>query len=396
LGHLILMSKRKKIALASIIAVLITPVFITLLVLQNPPWAHSPVIRNAQALVSAAILSSLDVVDIPANQRLYPVTKIKTQKLEALKAGRVMILTADEISPASFKEPPGLDDHFVIATIDPVDVEGKNTVTKRKLIGAVDRLAIDGKIDLIIEATASDSARANSWGQKEVRCLQEAGVVRCVIFDGGHHTNTLPLQPDILLLPVIKRKGEDYVSHWYTRDSVQVSKLRKALSESGMDTVIAEFPRNGIPIKNPSGMALIAKQAILKMTEEAEGTPGDKEMGILPTNRTAQPDSVGDRSSSINNSLFVWIKAGPGETKEDILKQLSGEIDKQKKAGGEIERIYAGITFGISRFPHAGEKIEFNGEELEGFLNKRISKKVTVLTEPFSTWDLYIEKFTRR
>lgn len=71
------------------------------------------------------------MVDIPDNQKLYPAAKIKTRKLEALKAGKVKVLTADKISLANFKEPPGLDDHFVIATIDPVDVEGKTVEVDR-------------------------------------------------------------------------------------------------------------------------------------------------------------------------------------------------------------------------------------------------------------------------
>jgi len=388
------MSTRKRIVLISIIAALVIPTLITLLILQNPPWVHSPIVRNAQALVSTAILTNLDAVDIPDNQRLYPAAKIKARKLEALKAGKVKVLTADGISLANFKEPPWLDDHFVIATIDPVDVEGKTVEEKRRLIGAVDRLAINGKIDLIVEATASDTARANAWGLSGVKQLNEAGVIRCVIFDGGHHINTLPLQPDILLLPVIKHKGEDYISHWYTRDSVPMQKLRKTLNGSGMDAVIAKFPRNGIPVKNPSGMALIAKQAILKITEEAESISGDKK--VLPPGRATQPGSVGSRSGSLNKHLFVWVKASPGETKADILRKIGREIDKQKVGSREVERIYAGITFGMSRFPHVSKKVEFDGEELEEFLDKRIPQEVTVLTEPFSTWDIYLEEFISR
>lgn len=50
----------------------------------------------------------------------------------------------------------------------------------------------------------------------------------------------------------------------------------------------------------------------------------------------------------------------------------------------------------MSRFPHVSKKVEFDGEELEEFLNDKIPHKVTVLTEPFSTWDIYLEELTPR
>jgi len=371
------MSKRAKIILVSVIAIVLVPTFILILALQNPLWANTPFSRGIEENFSRFILSHFNVMTVPEGQNLSKITKLSPAKLSELRSGKIKILSARDISGKGFKEPAHLSDCFVIATIDPVDIEGKRESERRRILTAVDDLAAKGKVDVVVEATASDIARGNPWGFREVKRLNGAGVLRCVIFDGGHHIGTLPLMPDIILTPVLYYNNELCASHWFTRDSVPIDKLRKALKREGMDILIARFSRNGIPAKNPTAMGMLASQAISNMAKAAAAEKNN------PENNPA---------SKKKGSLFISFDAGESPTREHVLEVLRDIVKEKTKTNEKIGRVYAGITYGTSHFPHISEKVTFSTGKLEAFLNKRLHYKVTVMSEPAGTWDAYLHR----
>lgn len=369
------MSKRAKIILVSAIALLLIPTIILMLALQNPPWVNGPFSRNIQENFSRFILSHFNIVTVSKGQNLSTISKVSPAKLRKLAAGDITILSAGDIASKGFKEPTNPSASFIIATIDPVDIENKSEPERRRIITAVDDLAVRGKADAVVEATASDIARANPWGIREVKRLHDAGVLRCVIFDGGHHIGTLPLMPDIILTPVIYYNNKLCASHWFTRDSVPIGQLRKTLDSEGMDIIIARFSRNGIPAKNPVSMGMLASQAIGNMAKQ-----------------TAANKQSPNKNTIKKGALFVSFDAGVSPTKGHILAVLRDLVKQKSNAHKKTGRVYVGITYGTSHFPHISEKVTFTTGELERFLNERLPYRVRVMSEPVSTWDIYLHK----
>ncbi|MHB8841533.1 MAG: hypothetical protein ACYC56_07070 [Candidatus Aquicultor sp.] len=384
------MSKRAKVILISVIAIILVPTLILIAGLANPSLANTPILRTFLQNFSKFFLSHVDVITIPEGQNLGRISTLSPAKVDALKSGKVTILSALDISRKNFKEPTGLSSRFVIVTIDPVDLEGQREAERRRIITAVDDLGVQGKVDAIVEATASDIARANPWGFTEVKRLRDAGVLRCVILDGGHHIGSLPLMPDIILTPVLRYDDGLCASHWFTRDSAPIEKLRATLNNEGMDIIIAQFPRNGIPVKNPIAMGMLAGQAITKLTKTPtiDKGPPDRKQIAKPTQRSGNTA----RNHIKKGSLFVSFDSGISPTKEHILKVIKDIIKEKTRASEKTERVYVGITYGTSHFPHISDKVSFTTGELERYLNKRLPYKITVMSEPASTWDVYLHR----
>lgn len=339
---------------------------------------------------SSFILSRFNIVSIPNGQILGPVANLASPKRRALESGKVWVITATEIAGKTYKNPPNFKDYYVVATIEPVDLQQKSPKERRKIIQAVDNFAIEEKIDAIVEATSADTARANSWGMREAEKLREAGVIRCVMFDGGHHVATLPLEPDILLVSTTYYKGKPYASHWFTRDSVPTWKLRGVLNSEAISSVIAEFPRNGLPIKNPGAMANLAAQAILNIVK---AYPKEKEVLHFKKIKKSPESAIGGGESGIRKaSLFMSLEVSTDYNEQSLLDRVTSEIKKRECSDKKIEHVYIGLSFGSSKFPFRSRKVNFSMDDLENLINKRFPYKVTILSEPVSTWDIYLSR----
>lgn len=391
----------RRIILIALAIIVITPLFVTMLALQNQPWTHSPVVRKTQAFISTIILSHFDVVTIPGNQNPLPnpdlpLARIAPHKYRALRSRNITILTTNEVmskKSSEYNTRIKSKDSFIIAVIETLDLLGKTQTEKRKIIEKVDDLALKRKIDAIVEATASDNVSNNIWGLKRTGRLHKAGVIRCVIFDGGHHIGPLELAPDILLVPVTRHKKALYASHWFTRDSIPVWKLERLLKDENMDCLVALFPRDGLPVKNSKGMAMIALQAILKIMEElgdGKSTPNYKPATQLK--QTPQQQQNHNNSSSKTKPIFISLKVSPKDDETTILKKLKNKIKSKQKDEEKIDRVYVGLTFGISQFPYKSERIKIKTSRLETSLSKNLPHKITVLSEPLSTWDIYLAR----
>jgi hypothetical protein len=379
--------RKRRVILVIVLFILLTPVFITILALQNPPWTRSPTFKNIQSFVSSLILSRINVVTIPEGQDIGRIAGLPFTKLLAIQKGDIEIISASALPDRDSK---GLLNRFTIATIEPLDLMGKSEEEQRRIITAVDDLAVRKRIDAIVEATTSDLIRSSNWGMGEVQRLRDAGVVRCVIFDGGHHVGSLQLKPDILLVPITYYDGEPYAGHWFTRDAVSIVKLKRALNRAGIDSMIAQFPRFGIPIKNRDGMAKIAAQAILRAVKNS-----NQDSATLTEDRFSHIAPDDESGEQLENSLFLSLSADCKANEEDILKQVREAVQKSEQGAGKrkIEHLCIGLTFGNSRFPHISEPVETDSEGLEAFLNKNLPYRVSILSEPLSTWDIYLYRF---
>jgi hypothetical protein len=388
-------SAMRRIILATLLVVVLAPTVIGILALQNGPWTHSPIIRNGQSLIAGAILSRIDLVSIAEGEDPPRQTSLSPAKVAALQNDKIAIVSSSNL--ASLEQPQKADS-FIIATIEPLDLVGKRRAAQRELIEAIDDAAVAGKIDAIVEATASDALRAGKWGERAVIRLRATGVIRCVIFDGAHHVGSLALAPDIMIIPVTNHAGETYAAHWFTRDAVPLKLLEEVLRDNNIDSTIAQFPRAGVPIKNRNGMAWLAAQAI-RATATAEKTVGQNTGRARHTSAipTQQSNERHEHGYSGVNSRFISItidceNGGTQAVKPRILNALKGKIRPGGRNDREVGRVYLGLTTGNSCFPHMSEAAGFDRQELEMYLNKHLPYHVTVLSEPLSVWDIYIKR----
>jgi hypothetical protein len=362
---------------------------IGMLALQNGPWTHSPIIKNGQSLIAGMILSRVDLVSMPEGRGLSPSVPLPPMKIRALEKGDIDIVSASNLAHLG-KQPQG--ERFVIVTIEPLDLIGKGTAEQRRIIEGVDNLAILGKIDAIVEATASDALRAGEWGKRGTIRLRAAGVIRCVLFDGGHHIDSLPLAPDILIVPVTEYKGEAHAAHWFTRDAVPLRVLTRTLRDSGIESAIALFPRAGIPVKNRDGMAWLAAQSVRKAieTERAGEHTRDKSTPALDP-------AVSKTGYPVTEGRFISLSVdcengGTNMVKPRILSELRGKIRPVGRNSAGTENVYLCVTIGNSCFPYRSKDAGFNRRELEAYLDKRMPYNITVLSEPLSVWDIYLAR----
>lgn len=374
-----LSTSRVKLALAVLTAVILMSFITVFIMLMNPPWVHTPLLQNSQAALSRMILTYRDVVKVDDRANGANNIVLTPAKFAAVKEGNLTIITASDIRHGQLHAVKNNKQSFVIATIDPADIEDLSLKEKQVAIEAVDALALSGKIDAIVESSASDLARANDWGLRQAKLLNKAGVIRCVLFDGGHHVETLPLAPGVLLVPVTNYKGQAYASHWFTRDSVSLSKLQDLLKREQIGSAIAQFPRNGVPVKNSPGMALLAAQAISKLAK---------------THSNAGPVKQAKTATRHNSPAFISLTIKGAQKEGSILQKI--ELEARKRAANKnpalkttAKRVYIGITFGNSQFPYQSTNIGLTGSEIEAELNARLPQDIVVLSEPLSTWDIY-------
>lgn len=390
-------NRLRRILLATLLGAVLAPIATGIFALQNGAWTHSPIIRNGQSIIAGAILSRVDLVSVSEVKNPSSLTSLTAAELTALSDGNIAIISSSNLASL---ERPRKAGSFVIATVEPLDFVGKSQAAQRKLVETIDAAAAAGKIDAIVEATASDTLRAGEWGKRAVIKLRAAGVIRCVIFDGAHHIGTLALAPDILIIPVTNHAGETHAAHWFTRDAVPLKLLEEVLRDNNIESTIAQFPRAGIPIKNRDGMAWLAAQAIRNAaaakteTIGAQSTGGARHASAASAQHSDGHYGYGNQGE---NACFVSITIDyvSGETqlvKPRILKALKGKIRPGGRNDRAVEHVYFGLTTGNSRFPYGSQAAGFDRRELEGYLNKHLPYKITVLSEPLSVWDIYLQR----
>ncbi|MDI3279875.1 MAG: hypothetical protein QJR13_00690 [Bacillota bacterium] len=129
---------------------------------------------------------------------------------------------------------------------------------------------------LVVDASHADGARAGAAGHRSLELLRQAGVARAVLFDGGHHLHTLPLRPDLLLVPVLRGpEGRLYVAHAYLKDALPLSELQALLERlfpPAERPVVLVLPRL-IYVKDRRTLAALGEVAVDRVREELKSLP---------------------------------------------------------------------------------------------------------------------------
>jgi hypothetical protein len=372
-----------------IVFCLAVPAYIFFSALQNPAWINTPFAKRIESFVSGALMANINVVTIPTNQVLHPIAGLTKDKMQKIENGDYAIVSATDINTAHGVDKGVAKNRFVIATIGPVDLAGKDTGGKHSVIENVYRSAFGGDIDAVVESTEADIMMSSPWGHPLISRLYESGAIRCVIFDGGHHIGSLGLKPNILLTPVMFYKNELHATHAFTRDSVNIDRLEQTIEREYVGSTIVELSRMGIPVKNSSVMGKLGYQAILNISrltnQKTSSETGES------ANNTTQKGKSGDNLKYIpmrSSIVFVSCDVGNSPTKNDIYLAIKSAVEKQVKPGQKVRRVYAGITYGECQFPQKIPVPTYTDKELQDYLLKRLPYYTEMMSEPVSTWDI--------
>lgn len=127
-------------------------------------------------------------------------------------------------------------------------------------------------IDAVVDASAADALRLTARGRKTVEELRKAGILRAVVFDGGHHLPGLALAPEIAFLPVMDVDGIAYACHARSADAVAIPALRRLARAGGVRTAFYTTPRLVTMAKTKRAMAILLAKAFRRPSPPAGET----------------------------------------------------------------------------------------------------------------------------
>lgn len=206
----------------------------------------------------------------------------------------------------------------------------------------------------VVECSGMDAWHTSSQGKKFLDRMYPQ-FYRVVVFDGGHHLPTLGLQPDVILVPVLR----GYAVHSYTQDGIKVDILVELAREAGIPTVIATVPRWGL-VKRDKCLDKLALRTITRAGYTSKTNTGSSQ---------ASP-GVG----KINGRVFAYVGVNNAKSPE----QLAAVI---KNMQGELHKVYLAFDYGAIDLESA---IQFT-RKLSGYLKvevKRVNEPVKITT----TW----------
>jgi hypothetical protein len=428
----------KIVTILVVVFCLAIPVFAFISALQNPAWVNSPAAKRVESSISGALLGNINIVTIPTSQVLHPLAGLTKDELHEIENGNYAIVSATDIDTGHGVNKELARNKFVVTTIGPIDLAGKDLAAKHRIVETVYKSAFEGDVDAVVESTEADIMMSSPWGHPLVSKLYESGAMRCVIFDGGHHIGSLGLKPNILLIPAMFYKNELYATHAFTRDSVNIEKLKQTIEREFVGSTIVEFSRMGIPVKNSSVMGKLGYQAILNIsrlttqktsqesseyaknsvmnsdgvndirnaskesTATASGnraTNGSQDSTVTSTasmraNSTTNTQTNNQDSNKLkyipmrSSIIFVSCDVGNSPTKDDICLAIKKAVDRQVKHGQKVRRVYAGITYGECQFPQGIPVPAYTNKELQDYLLKKLPYYTEIMSEPVSTWDI--------
>jgi len=146
---------------------------------------------------------------------------------------------------------------FLVLANTPGEYQWISPEYRRWLLEASTEAAIAWGVDAVVDASAADGLRTTGGGRETARRLRQAGILRAVILDGGHHLPALALQPDLAILPVLHVQGTDYACHVRLRDAVPWPALARLVRIAGLRTAFYTTPRLLTMAKTRNAMAVL-------------------------------------------------------------------------------------------------------------------------------------------
>jgi len=313
--------------------------------------------------------------------------------LAKLKAERVKVVTATEAITLAAKEPVEIDDNFLIIVNTPYDYQGKTMAQQLKLLAESTAAAEKLGAKLVIDSSTPDQLRATKQGYAGVLALKEAGIMRMVIFDGGHHLPTLALNPELAVMPVTKAQdGQTYINHPYLRDAISQAAVTEIVRDIKTDTILFEIPRLRAIVKPKSAMGEVARQALLQIGAQKDvvATLG----GTAETIYELSGVALGKRTVRAANGTVLMTLVLNGETNpQTITTQIKSRLMALDDFES-IKEVKVAIVYGDSTF-RALLKQMVDPVALSQAVEALAAEEkmsIKLVNIPYSSWDLYWSK----
>lgn len=327
-------------------------------------------VRGIFAFYSERLLS------IPTGQspqNFSSLAGLSPEKVRLLKQGRVEVLGVSNLPLSKGAKRSS----FKILVILPSDLERRTFARKRELLMGWFEQAAQLRVDVVVEPTAADLFHSSPVGSRLARFLHEEGILRVVVFDGGHHVVGMPLQPDVYLIPRLLFSRKAVIAHWFARDAVLEKSLLDILKKEKIRSAVAEF-KYPFLVKTQFGMSYLARRALVLMLKEHPITKG--------MSRPPFPDVKASYGVVANDRGAVFLSV---DYCRDPEKLAAGVGDLLRKVSGRPRIVYLGLTYGLSSFPRIGPEISPGRREIEESLTKRLKLRVRLVSHPASAWDYY-------
>lgn len=218
------------------------------------PLVTNSLFRRVEDLVSTSIAAALvpvtpcDLAPPPPRRERRPATVVALEP-RAL----IQIWQAGGTLPAKA---------FVVLANTPAEYQWYPLPRQLWLMEASTEAAVALGVDAVVDASAADGLRSTTAGRETARRLREAGILRTVVFDGGHHLPGLALEPDLAILPVLRLRGTAYACHIHLRDAVPLPALARYAAAMGLRTRFFTVPRLFTMAKTKNAMAALLVKAL--------------------------------------------------------------------------------------------------------------------------------------
>lgn len=236
---------------------------------------------------------------------------IGRQNLELLRQGQYCVLTTTEaiqraaLMPDWAPAPAHQASLVYLIANPPGEFKGLARLECIKLLTAATKAAAKIGARIMIDASTADISRTDFRARQLYQLTRKLGIVRVVIFDGGHHLPSLALQPEIVIAPVLAdSKNTLFVIHGQTLDPVRVSDLTKIIKKLHSLTLLTIMPRLSTPVKTKSPMGAIARQAIINSL-----TPEGYQRSTIKQ-RPIRPEFIAPAIMALNGTLLLSIPEG--------------------------------------------------------------------------------------
>ncbi len=188
---------------------------------------------------------------------------------------------------------------------------------------------LEKRIKVVVESSGMDAwhSTARGWGGLE---KLTAGVLRVVVFDGGHHLPTLGLQPDLLVVPVTM----GYIAHGHTRDAMRVEDLSAILEREQIECPVVAVPRWGL-VKTTASMNRIVMRAL------AAAATGD-------VRHHPEGEVLGSRCTRYGEASFLYV--------DHVRKMNWGWLESAAADG--VKRVYLAFNYDLVSPEQAQEVIQ--------------------------------------
>lgn len=310
------------------------------------------------------------------------------EEIRKVNAGQIVVLTATEAIGLAKAEPRPYSDKVIFIANTPHEFAGLTWTQRVERLRQATAAAIKIGARVVVDSSASDQARTYPGGFDTVQETRQAGLVRVVIFDGGHHLSALALAPDLILVPVMHGGTNIYGVHSYLRDAIPLDTIRRLVRETGEVTTICTMPRLATTVKYPSPMGELARQCLEAVFREERSAKGPGDCAHCPTAAwTGSHAAV-----TAGGDLFLNLVLRTGEPTARLLERTRTRLEAIESEV-EFNRVFLAINYGdtvrrrVNRVQAADLKAVFRqfGRE-NGYL-------LQVINEPFAVPDLLWQRW---